>query len=191
MLSHTLDSPATQLNLADLELALGDREQALAAYRRALEIAPGYVPALVNLAEFQRREGNTGEEEKLLARALVVAPDSALVQHAYGLHLVRARDYAGALPYLETALALTDAQPRHAYVYAVALDSRGDTKTAVSVLVRAAKRWPNQVDLLRLLVSYMDKTGSTMAIHSYLAALEKIAPAAPEVQRLIRKYRRP
>ncbi len=191
MLSHTLDSLATQLNLAVLELALGNREQALAAYRRALEIAPGYVPALVNLAEFQRGVGNNAEEEKLLARALAVAPDSATVQHAYGLHLVRAKEYAGALPYLKQALALDDSQPRHAYVYAVALDSRGDTKAAIRVLVDAAKRWPNQVDLLLLLVSYMDKTGSTMAIHSHLAALDRIAPESPEVRRLIRKYRLP
>ena len=85
---------------------------------------------------------------------------------------------------------MSDAQPRHAYVYAVALDSRGKTKQAIRELSKANLRWPNQYDLLMTLVTYMDKTGNVMAIKSYLDKLKPIAPQSPQLLQLQLKYGR-
>jgi Tfp pilus assembly protein PilF len=82
------------------------------AYRRALEIEPKFVPALLNLADLYRSIGSDGEANALLQRALEIAPDSANTHHAYGLYLVRAGRQQEALGYLETAIRQQDASPR-------------------------------------------------------------------------------
>ncbi len=182
------DSPATQLAIASLELGLGEPEKALAAYRQALRIEPDFVPALLNLAEFYRVTGEENKSLPLYRQALEVAPDSGAANHSYGLFLIRQKQHQAALPYLKAAVAQADAQPRFAFVYAVALDSQGQTQAAVDVLTAAAARWPNQYDSLLTLIHYLEKTGNTQPIYQHLSALSAIAPAAPEVRRLVQKY---
>ena len=189
LLAPTLDSPASQLALASLELALGNRAQALRAYQQALAISPGFVPALLSLSEFYRAEAAPEKSYELLRQALAIAPDSATVQHLYGLHLIRAKNYQQALAYLQRATELADAQPRHAYVYAVALDSTGQTKQAIKVLQQANRRWPNQYDLLLTLVLYKDKTGSLTGLHALLTTLRQIAPQSPQLRQLLQKHK--
>ena len=181
-------SPATQATLANLEARLGNNEAAEKALLNALRIEPAYVPALLNLADYYRESGQETEVEPLLKRALRVAPDSGAAHHSYGLFLVRIQNYDAALPQFELAIKQADALPRYAYVYAVALDSRGQTIKAVDILVEATERWPNQYDLLMLLVNYLDRNNDIQLATKYLSALSAIAPNAPEVKRLIIKY---
>lgn len=189
-LSVSADSPATQGAIAQLELNLGNLQAAEKAYLQALRIEPNYVPVLLNLADFYRSTQREKDAEALLVRALGVAPDSGAAQHSYGLLLIRKGDYQAALPHLKLAVAQTDAQPRYAYVYAVALDELGQTKMAVKALVTATKRWPNQYDLLMTLVFYLEKTGDSLSIYQYISQLSAIAPADPAVKKLVEKYTR-
>jgi len=182
-------SPATQATLANLEARLGKNKAAEKALLQALRIEPGYVPALLNLADYYRASGQYAKVEPLIKRALQVAPDSGAAHHSYGLFLVRMQNYEAALPQLETAIKQTDALPRYAYVYAVALESRGQTPKAVDILIQATERWPNQYDLLMLLVDYLDRSNNIQMAMKYLSSLSAIAPNAPEVKRLIEKYR--
>ena len=76
----------------------------------------------------------------------------------------------------------------YAYVYAVALDNRGNTGEAIKVLADANERWVNQYDLLMTLILYLEKTGNTMSIYKYLSALTAIAPNQAEVKKLVKKY---
>lgn len=187
-LNVSADSPATQGAIAQLALNLGNLQAAEKAYLQALRIEPNYVPALLNLADFYRSTQRDEEAETLLLRALGVAPDSGAAQHSYGLLLIRKGDYSAALPHLKLAVEQTDAQPRYAYVYAVALDELGQPKAAVKSLVAATKRWPNQYDLLMTLVFYLEKTGNTDSIYQYISQLSAIAPADPAVKKLVAKY---
>ena len=182
-------SPATQATLANLEARLGNNEAAEKALLQALRIEPGYVPALLNLADYYRASGREAEVEPLLKRALKVAPDSGAAHHGYGLFLVRQQNYDAALPYFEAAIKQADAVPRYAYVYAVALASKGQTEKAIGILTAAAERWPNQYEILLLLVNYLDQSGNIKLAMNYLSKLSAIAPSAPEVKRLIEKYR--
>ena len=182
-------SPATQVALANLEARLGKNKAAEKALLQALRIEPGYVPALLNLADYYRASGRDAEVEPLLKRALQVAPDSGAAHHSYGLFQVRMQNYEAALPHLETAVKQADAVPRYAYVYAVALESRGQTPKAIDMLIKATERWPNQYDLLMLLVDYLDRSNNIQLAMKYLSSLSAIAPNAPEVKRLIEKYR--
>jgi len=187
-LDYNADTPAGQLSIGNLEARLGYSILAENAYLRALEIEPRFVPALINLSDFYRSSGRDPESRVLLLDALQVAPDSANTNHAYGLFLVRAGQREQALEYFETALRQEDATPRHAYVYAVALDSRGQTDQAMKVIDHASERWPNNFDLSFLQVSYMDKTGNTDGIHLYLSLLVSVAANAPQVRTWINKY---
>lgn len=189
VLEVSADAPATQLAIANLELALGNEDGAQLAYRRALRIEPAYVPALINFADFHRRAGREAQVEALLQNALRVAPESGGAQHSYGLYLVRRQQYRQALPHLEAAVSAEDALPRYAYVYAVALDNQNATDKAIEVLSGANQRWPHQYDILMTLVLYLEKAGKTFAIPKYVEDLREIAPQAPEVQRLVKKYR--
>ncbi len=187
-MAFSADSPATQLAIASLELNLGDRDKALSAYRQALRIEPNFVPALLNLAEFYRASGSDEQSRSLYERALEVAPDSGAAQHSYGLYLIRQQQQDLALPYLKAAVAQSDAQPRFAFVYAVALDAQGQTETAIEVLTAAVNRWPNQYDMLMTLIHYLEKVGDINPIYQHLSALTAIAPASQDVRRLVQKY---
>ena len=187
-LNYNADTPTGQLGIGNLEARLGYSILAENAYLRALEIEPRFVPALINLSDFYRSSGRDPESRVLLLDALQVAPDSAVTNHAYGLFLVRAGNQEQALEYFETARRQADATPRHTYVYAVALDSRGQTDLAMKVIERASERWPNNLDLSFLQVSYMDKSGKTDDIHRYLSLLASVAANVPQVRSWVSKY---
>jgi predicted CXXCH cytochrome family protein len=187
-LDYNSDSPAGQLGIGILEARLGYSILAENAYLRALEIEPNFVPALINLSDFYRSTGRDPESRDLLLNALQVAPDSAITNHAYGLYLVRSGKQEQALAYFETAIRQGDSNPRHVYVYAVALDSVGQTGVAINVIDAAGKIWPNNLELSFLQVSYMDKIGKTDGIHRYLSLLASVAANAPQVRAWISKY---
>ncbi len=187
-LDYNADTPSGQLSIGNLEARLGYSILAEDAYLRALEIEPHYVPALINLADFYRSSGRDPESKKLLLRALQLAPDSANTNHAYGLFLVRSGKQDEALGYLKTAIEQQDANPRHIYVYAVALDSNEQTEAAMKVIEEAGKRWPNNLELSFLQVSYMEKTGKIDGIHRYLSLLASIAANTPQVKAWMNKY---
>jgi len=184
------DSPATQLLLADLEIKLGNPIAAEKALQKALRIESHFVPALLNSADFYRSKGEPEKVGSLLQQALKLAPESAAVSHSYGLHLVRQKQYREALSYLAQAVDQADAIPRFAYVYAVALHSQGQTEQAIRVLVKAVQRWPGQYNLLLTLVTYLDRSGQSLLLADYLEELQMLAPDAPVVQNLMRKYGR-
>lgn len=189
-LKQTEDMPGSQLALAELELRIGRVKAAEQAYKAAISIVPSFVPALLNYSDFLRNQGRAAEEADLLKLAIKRVPDSASAQHAMGLHLIRAKDYQGALPYLKSA-ALSeglDANPRFAYIYAVALDTLGQTSTAVQVLEAADKRWPRQVESLVALVMYLEKTQQLKKIPRYLRVLNTIAPESPQIRYWVQRY---
>jgi predicted CXXCH cytochrome family protein len=187
-LEYISDTPGGQLSLGNLEIRLGYPILAERAYRQALEIEPHFVPALINLADLYRSIGSDGEAKELLLQALEVAPDSALTNHAWGLFLVRSGMQSEAMGYLKAAIELEGANPRHVYVYAVALDSLGQTSAAIQVIDANRERWPNNIDLSFLQVSYMDKTGNSEGIHRYLSLLAAIAAGNPQVRNWMSKY---
>jgi len=187
-LDYNADSPAGQLSIGILETRLGYSILAENAYLRALEIEPNFVPALINLSDFYRSTGRDPESRELLLKALQVAPDSATANHAYGLFLVRSGQQKQALEYFETAIKQEDANPRHIYVYAVALDSLGQTEASIKVIDAAGNIWPNNLELSFLQVSYMDKIGKTNGIHRYLSLLASVAANVPQVRAWINKY---
>ena len=183
------DLPATQMAIANLELGRRNLVAAEKAYLQAVRIEPGFVPALINLADYYRSIGRDAKVEPILQKALEVAPDSGAANHTYGLYLIRQENYESALGYLGEAIDTEDAQPRFSYVYAIALESTGNLQGAIDTLKDANNRWPNQYELLLTLVVFLEKSGDFSAVYPYLSKLSEIAPGSPEVKQLIDKYR--
>jgi tetratricopeptide (TPR) repeat protein len=187
-LSLTEDFPSTRTALGMLEWSLGRYEPARAHLESAIEIEPHYLPAILNLADLHRAQGQDMQSVMLLEQAISAAPDSAAASHSYGLLLVRQGKTTDAIEWLERTAHLDDAIPRYAYVHAVALDSLGKTREAVSALSSASERWPNQADLLSLEVMYREKTGMLNGINQALLALSRVAGEDPRVKQWLERY---
>ncbi len=88
---------------------------------------------------------------------------------------VREGSGAEALAELKRAATITPADVRFAYVHAVALNSAGKTKAAVTEIDRALKLHPDDRDLLLAAITFRRDSGD-------------IAGARPYAQRLARRY---
>lgn len=152
-LAVNADRPEAQLNLGNLEQALGRQAAAESAYRVATELDPGFAPAWANLADATRARGDEAAATAILRAAVTRLPDNAELQHASGLALVRSGDLPGALPALERAVQLAPDSARFAYVYGVALNSAGNTTRALDTLTAASRRHPADRDILLALAT--------------------------------------
>lgn len=184
------DMPAGQAAIAMYALNQGDTEQALKALKKALEIEPGYAPALLNLADLYRGLGDEEKAQETLSKAMLVAPDSGAIQHSFGLYWIRQGQLETALGYLKAATEQDDSVVRYAYVYAVALESSGQLESAIKTLEAANERWPNQYDVLLSIILYLEKTERASESWPYLSNLSAIAPNDPEVKRRVANMRR-
>ena len=176
---HNADEPSAHVNLALIELAEGRPEAAEAAYRRALEVGPYFLPATVNLADLLRAQGRDEEGERLLRRASESLPESASVEHALGLLLVRRGATAEAVERLGLAARLAPGSPRYAYVYGVALSSTGRMGEALEFLESALGRHPGDRGLLEALVALHRDAGNEDRSREFARRLGGGAPPQP------------
>lgn len=114
------ERPEAWMNLGVLNLSLGRLDEAERAYGKALLLDPGFVPALINLADLRRLQARDDEGEVLLRRAVSERPESAEARHALGLLLVRQDRLAEAVAELRRAAELAPDNERYGEVYALA-----------------------------------------------------------------------
>jgi hypothetical protein len=106
------------------------REEAAAAYRRALEIDPRLVPALINLANIHYTEEHLIEAMALYERAIVLEPDVFEGYFNLGnIHHDLGR-YRAAEEYYLHALAVNPHYPEAQLYLAVALEKDGRSEEA-------------------------------------------------------------
>lgn len=153
------DMPEDQMNLGLFYTATGNVVAAEKAYRLALTLSPGYLPAMLNLADLYRANEMDAQAEPLLTRALELAPAEASVQHAMGLLRIRQGSLAASLPYLRSAAQAEPQNARYTYVYAVGLWETGSRNEAVSELEGALERVPGSRDIVSALASYYQQLG--------------------------------
>ncbi|MFI5210272.1 MAG: tetratricopeptide repeat protein, partial [Gemmatimonadales bacterium] len=149
------DRPESHLNLGGLDMALGQTADAGAEYRTALQLSARFVPAWVQLAEFERLTGHEGAADSVLRAGLASLPDAADLHHALGLSLIRQHRFPQAVEELGAAARLAPDNARYAYVYAIALHDTGHGTEAVGILREALGRHPNDPDLGAALANYM------------------------------------
>lgn len=183
------ERPEAQLNLGTFYADQGNERDAEAAYREALRLQPQFVPAYVNLAQLYSGQGDETAALEILQSGLEAVKDSAVLYHALGLAQVRSKQAAEAMASLSRAAELDQGNARYSYVYAVGLQSSGDTAKAIDVLEIAHGRHPGDADILYTLVIYLRDAGRIDAARRYLSALKKLAPGNSAVMQLEQELR--
>lgn len=168
------DRAEAWLNLGALEARLGDLAAAETAYQRAMRIQPSFIPPYVNLADVYRAQARDGDGERVLRTALERAPDNPDVHQALGLLLVRQRRLADAVAALGKAAELAPSNPHYAYVYAIALDSSGQTAKAISVLEAGQRRFSGDRQILSALAEFSTRVGDQAAAARWSGLLRQL-----------------
>lgn len=174
-LAYNADSPAGQSRLAAFYLGEGAYDRAEQAFLKALEIEPQFLPARLNYADFLRAAGRESEAGEQLHQAVALAADSGAAHHSLGLYLVRQKLYPQALQHLAQSILQADANPRYAYVYAVALAKLKNHDEAIASLQLALERWPSSRQLLSVMILYLEQEGRLMEAMAYRKRLDRLA----------------
>lgn len=139
MAMHALAGSATPARVAALGLVhqvLGAREDARAAYRRAVAGDPAQVVALRGLMTLAQSPTESQEATDLLQSALKHDPEQAVLMVDLGSALYRARRYTQALPLLERALQLRPQSTVTARQCFFLLQELGEPERARAVFAR-------------------------------------------------------
>jgi predicted CXXCH cytochrome family protein len=185
----TAERPESELSVGAFLAESGKLAQAEAAYRAALRLDPASAPVMVNLADLYRSTDREGEAETLLHQAIAQQPNYAPAHHALGLLYAREHKMASALPALRKAVVLAPDNSRYAYVYAIALNSAGQTRDALDVLKWANGQHPADFDILIALTTISRDAGDRQAAIGYAEELVRVAPNAMQAQSLLRSLR--
>lgn len=182
-----MDRPESLSNLANLALQEGDMTGAEKLLQQAVEIAPYYVPAYANLADFYRASGDDTRAFELLANALTENEQSGSLYHALGLAQIRHGQTVQGIASLRRAYELAPDVPRFVYVYAVGLHSEGRAEEALVTLKEAHERFESDRDILFMLASiHLERNEREQAMR-YARKLDRLLPGSPPVQALLQE----
>ncbi len=174
-LQVSLDSVESRLGKASLYLALGNSRAAEQELQQALKLAPKSPQPYVNLADLYRALGKDAEGRRVLEDGLrrLRPPESAALRHSLGLLLARQQALPAALEQLRLATREQPSDFQFGYVYAVALDSAGNTSAALDESERVLPLRPFDQEVLTLLLSCSQKLGDKKRSSKYRAMLAR------------------
>ena len=157
--------------------ARGDIKAAEADLLQALQRNPAWVPGLVNLADLYRATGRDVMAGGLLRQALALSPESGQVRVAMALWQVRQGKLTQGIETLAAGQAqglVQGLDSGSAYIYAVALNSAGESEQAMAVVddLLAADLQTSQ--LLRLGISLAQQHRSAERLRRYQIALQSL-----------------
>lgn len=148
MATLNADRPEMHIELGLFHAAQGDVNAARGDMSDALRINPGFVPALLDLADIDRQWNDESDAETLLLEATRIAPADPLALDALGLLRVRQGRRNDAVGLLIRAAARAPDNADAARLAAVAQTESGDKAAARLILTRALSRRPNDASLL-------------------------------------------
>lgn len=125
--------------LAHLQQPAGRTAEAEVSYRRALELRPGYAPALVHLGEVLLSANRPDEAEAILKQALAEPGSAAAARAALGEVALSRRQFREAAEYLEAALAAAPDADRLHHPLGLAYRGLGEIDKARDHLARAGR----------------------------------------------------
>jgi len=111
-----------------------------------------------------RRQEDDAKAEKVLRKAIKVAPDNADAHYAPGLSLVRQKKNDKAFKLLQRAADFDTSNAHYVYVYAVALHSTGKKDMAIEILQEANIRFPLDIEILNALIAFHRDAGNEFAM---------------------------
>jgi len=128
---HALDSLGVAL------YRQGKNIEAVATFRRGLEISPIYVPSHVNMAAAYAALGDTAEAEASLKKAVEIEPQAPRAQFALGEFYLKQDRLSEALIHMQQAADLAPSDPRCLTGLGTVLVRQGNVSEAASVFLRA------------------------------------------------------
>jgi Tfp pilus assembly protein PilF len=185
-----VDHPSAHVNVANVRAQQGDPVAAEIAYRDAIRVDPGFIPAYLNLSDLYRALGRDGDARATLEEGLRIDPEEAALHHSMGLVLVRLGESGSAVEWLARAVELAPEAPRFAYVLGVALNSTDDSDAAIGALTTSLTRHPYDRDLLTLLALLHRDRGERAAASGYAERLLEVAPDDQAAAQLLADLRR-
>ncbi|MBW2217377.1 MAG: tetratricopeptide repeat protein, partial [Deltaproteobacteria bacterium] len=142
------DRPNAHLNLGILYTNQRKWNKAETEYKTSLKLDPAFVQSYINLADLYRFQNNEEKAEEILRSGLDSIRDNPEIFHSLGLLLVRNKRMPEAINALEKAARLRPENPRFSYVYAVALNSTGQSEKAIAALKNAHEKYPYNREIL-------------------------------------------
>jgi tetratricopeptide (TPR) repeat protein len=179
------DRPEAHVNIGLLRISMSQFDEAEKAYLQAIKLDAEFISAYVNLADLYRMQQQDEKAEKLLNQALLLSPKNADVHHALGLFYVRNKQMKIAMQFLSDAAELQPGNSRYAYVYAVALNSEGQTDKAITLLKKVLQTHPADTDSFIALISFYKGQGDIKSASMYANKLLEIRPEFGTVQQLL------
>lgn len=152
------------LNTSMLHMQAGQHNQAITALEHSIRVDPYFAEAYVNLSDIYRLTGNSDAEQATFAAGLLATPKSAVLQYAYGLHLIRGQQRQKAVTAFSTALKLAPENAQYAYVYTLSLDGVGRTKQAIAQLKTAIHRYQDNAQLAQLGMNLSQKVNDSQSV---------------------------
>ncbi len=184
------DLPGAHLNLGVLRSRAGDPAGAERAYRRALQLDPGFAAAALNLANLLNRQGRNDAAEAALRATIERAPGEGELHYSLGLLLAEAERYEPAAASLGRAARLLPAHARVRYNQGLVLQRLGRMDEAEAALVAANAVDPRDPDVLAALVQLLLGSGDLARAQAHAEALLQLDPGAAGPQRLLEEVRR-
>ena len=179
-----LERAESQLNLAGIYQVTGRQADVEPALQQALRQDPTFHPARIMLAQWREQSaGNPEAALSLLRDSIEQYPQEPSLQHAYGLALVRQRQYEHALQALKRAHELAPEQAEYGYVLAVALHGSGQIDAALDLLRKQVQAQPTNRRARQALISYLRAAGNQVEADSLLAELAAQNPGDPLLRR--------
>ncbi|MDA9431057.1 tetratricopeptide repeat protein [Bradyrhizobium sp. CCBAU 51627] len=183
------DRPDAHTALGSFLARQANATAAEAEYRAALQLAPSFAAAAINLSDLYRQFGRDSDGERVLREALAGAANDASLHYALGLTLVREKRNEAALQEFGQAASLDPSQARYAYVYAIGLHSAGQRDEALAVLRNSLEMHPNDRDALSAAITLSRDKGDAAAALGYAERLSRLMPGNREIDALIKQLR--
>jgi protein O-mannosyl-transferase len=134
--AHALDSLGVALHRQDKNV------EAVATFRRVLEISPLYMPSYVNLAAAYAALGDTAEAEATVKKAVEIEPQAPRAQFALGEFYLKQNRLSEALLHMQKAVDLAPSDPRHLTGLGTVLLRQGNVSEAASFFLRVIDLTP-------------------------------------------------
>lgn len=153
-LLHNADMPESMSDLALFRSAQGDVDGAIEALLKARQLAPRYLPAMLNLSDMYRARGRDDLGEPLLREAISAYPESSDARHMMGLLHVRTGRTPDSVALFRQASQMAPDNAHYAMVYAIALAETGRRSEGIAVLEAAVRRFPDNPQISQALQSF-------------------------------------
>ena len=156
-MEYSADFAFGRYNLANLNVALRQPQQAIENYRAAIKIDHLFYPAKVNLAMLYNQMGRNNEALTLLREVATAHPEVYEVQYSLGLLLAEEKKYAEAATYLERAGRGLPGRSRIHYNLGLLRQHLKQDSDAEASLLKARELEPDNLDYLYALTDFYVK----------------------------------